>query len=135
MRNGNIILINKKGGYNKMKNFFIMAICIMAVMVAIPVFAGTNLTGTNATITDTNGGGSGLTGISLSPNVTLNYNGASTSFEMCGVNSNGNLEYGVYSGTNRIYQHAATITNNTANVTNITTTDGSTVTGWTTLGE
>lgn len=82
----------------------------------------------NKDITDSTGGGSGITGIGLSPNVSISYLGAADAYEMCSFNSSGTMQYGVFSNDSRIFQQAATA------LTTLTTTDGTTVSGWTAMG-
>jgi hypothetical protein len=119
-----------------MKNIFVLILGFLTVSM---LFVGTNvwadaqdLTG-SGTIADS-GAGPGLA-VQLSPKVTVSYNGISTTFELCGLNTSGSVEYGVSSGTQGVYMHAATLDENRDPVlTTLPTNNGDTVTSWTLMG-
>ena len=119
-----------------MKNIFVFMLGFLAVgmlFVGTNVWADQELTG-DTTLTDS-GSGPGID-INLSPNVVVSYNGITTQFEMCGVNTSGTVEYGVSSGTTGVYMHVAPLDGNgVPDVTNLATTDGSTIEGWALMGD
>ena len=111
-----------------MKNIFAY---ILGFLMISMLFAGTNvwaqdLTG-SGTITDS-ASGPGLA-VQLSPKVTVSYFGDPDEFVLCGFNTSGTVEYGVTSGTQGVYMHAATALTSLAAVS-----DASTIEGWTLMG-
>ena len=113
-----------------MKNIFVL---ILGFLMVSMLFAGTNvwagaqdLSGSGTILdSDTNGPGIAVT---LSPNVSISYNGISTEFEICGFNTKGAIEYGLSSGTAGVWMHPETA------LTTLTTHDGSTVDDWLQMG-
>jgi hypothetical protein len=118
-----------------MKNIFVFMLGFLAVgmlFVGTNVWAAQELTG-DTTLTDS-GSGPGID-INLSPGVQISYNASSSQFEMCGLNENGTVEYGVSSDTTGVYMHTATLDENDEPVlTTLATTDGSTIEGWNLMG-
>ena len=117
-----------------MKKIFVY---ILGFLMVSMLFAGTNvwaaaqdLTG-SGTIADSDTNGPGIA-VTLSPNVSISYNGISTEFEMCGFNSKGVIEYGVSSGTTGVWMHPAT--GDPPALTTLTTTNGDTVKSWLQMG-
>ena len=117
-----------------MKNIFAY---ILGFLMVSMLFAGTNVWAAQTELSGDDAIAAGIgpaLNVQLSPNVTINYNGITTEFEMCGFNSSGTVEYGTASSKQGIYMHAAT--GDPLAISNINTTDGSTVsgTGWTLMG-
>ena len=113
-----------------MKNIFAYILGFLTVSM---LFAGTNVWALDAlsgscSLVDQSATGPNLA-LQLSPGVTINYNALSNEFEICGLNGNGNVEYGTASSVQGIYMHAATT------ITAIGTTDGSTIDDWTLMGD
>jgi|GEM_PF-4610333 len=114
-----------------MKNIFALILGFLTVsmlLVGSNVWAAASGQTVTTSITDNYSKGPGITGITLSPNVSLNYNGVAANYEMCGWNSKGTVEYGVSSGTAGVWMHDATA------LTTLTTTNGDTVESWLQMG-
>ena len=111
-----------------MKNIFVY---ILGFLMVSMLFAGTNVWAQNlsasGTIADSDTIGPGIA-VTLSPNVSISYNGVSTEFEICGFNTKGAIEYGLSSGTAGVWMHPVTT------LTTMTTHDGSTVSTWLQMG-
>jgi hypothetical protein len=93
------------------KIYCILAIACIAVLFSTPIMAAQTIEWDAdeavRVIKDDTGGGSGLTKISLSPNVNLYYasNADGTKFEIGGYNEKGKFEYGVTADNNNVYMH------------------------------
>jgi len=112
-----------------MKNIFAY---ILGFLMVSMLFASTNVWAAQTELSGDDAIAAGIgpaLNVQLSPNVTINYNGVSNEFEMCGFNSKGTVEYGTASSKQGIYMHAATT------ITAIGTTDGSTIDDWTLMGD